>query len=368
MPEPGEGRGGPPWAGRHGGGRPPWWPEGEQWSDGGRAEWRRKRRWLFGIVIGLLLLIVALLLGGGFLINYLLAGHPRLGGAGLLIVVLLLLLVVRGVRGAVGPVGDVMAAADRVAGGDYTVRVTPRGPGRTRRLASSFNEMTERLARTERQRRDLLADVAHELRTPLAVVRGNLEGMLDGIYPSDAAHLRPVLDQTDAMAQLLDDLQTLSTAEAGQLRLHREPTDLAALATDQVAAFEPQASSRGVTLRMDLDPELPTEMELDPLRIGEVLRNLLANAVRHTPASGTVTVGAHRASGVVQLSVTDTGPGIPAADLPHVFERFVRSADSGGHGLGLAIAKALVEAHGGSVEASSPARGGAEFRVQLPLA
>jgi two-component system sensor histidine kinase BaeS len=275
---------------------------------------------------------------------------------------------VRGLRRAVGPIGEVMAAADRVAGGDYEVRVTPRGPGRTRRLASSFNQMTERLARTESQRRDLLADVAHELRTPLAVVRGNLEGMLDGVYPADAAHLRPVLDQTDSMAQLLEDLQTLSTAEAGQLRLHREPTDLAALATDQVAAFEPQASSKAVVLRMDLDPGLPDEVELDPLRIGEVLRNLLANAVRHTPAGGTVTVGAHRASDVVLLTVTDTGSGIPSADLPHVFERFVRSADSGGHGLGLAIVKALVETHGGSVEASSPADGGAEFSVRLPVA
>ena len=325
------------------------------------------RRRMFGGLIGVLLLIFVLLAGGGFLLEYLLAGHPRLGGGGLLIILLLFLLIVRGLRRAVGPIGDVMAAADRVAGGDYEVRVTPRGPGRTRRLASSFNQMTERLARTESQRRDLLADVAHELRTPLAVVRGNLEGMLDGVYPADVAHLRPVLDQTDSMAQLLDDLQTLSTAEAGQLRLHREPIDPAAITAEQVAAFEPQASSKGVTLRIDTAPELPAEVELDPLRIGEVLRNLLANAVRHTPAGGAVTVGAHPAPGAILLTVADTGPGIPDAELPHVFERFARSAESGGHGLGLAIAKALVEAHGGTVEASSPAKGGAAFLVRLPV-
>jgi two-component system sensor histidine kinase BaeS len=356
MPRPEHGRGGPP----------PWWPEGEPWRHG-PPEWRRVRRGMFGFLIFLMLVFVALLVGGSFLIHVLLTGHAAFAVVGLLVIVLLLFMVGRGVRGAVGPIGDVMAAADRVAAGDYEVRVTPRGPGRTRRLASSFNQMTERLAQTERQRRDLLADVAHELRTPLAVVQGNLEGMLDGVYPADAAHLRPVLDQTNSMAQLLNDLQTLSTAEAGQLRLHREPTNLAAIVRGQVSAFEPQASSKGVTLKADLDASLPQELSLDPLRIGEVLRNLLTNAVRHTPAGGSVTASATTSSGGVVLTVTDTGAGIPAEDLPQIFDRFVRAADSGGHGLGLAIVKAIVEAHRGSVSASSPTTRGAEFRVEIPV-
>ena len=164
-----------------------------------------------------------------------------------------------------------------------------RGPGEVGRLASSFNQMTERLQANETQRRALLADVAHELRTPLSVIRGNVEGMLDGVYPPDEAHLAPVLEETAVMARLLDDLQTLSTAEAGVLRLHRERVDPAALAQDAAAAFRSRADRAGVGLDCRAAGPVP-EVDVDPVRIGEVLANLLTNAIRHTPSGGSVRV------------------------------------------------------------------------------
>jgi signal transduction histidine kinase len=259
----------------------------------------------------------------------------------------------------------VMEAADRVAGGDYSTRVQVRGPGEVGRLASSFNQMTERLQANETQRRALLADVAHELRTPLSVIRGNVEGMLDGVYPPDEAHLGPVLEETAVMARLLDDLQTLSTAEAGVLRLHRERIDPTALAEDAAAAFRSRADRAGVALECRAAGPVP-EVDVDPLRVGEVLANLLTNAIRHTPSGGTVRVEVEAVAGGVAFTVADTGPGIDARDLPHVFGRFVKSADSGGAGLGLAIARSLVEAHGGRITAASAPGHGTTMRFVVP--
>ncbi|HKQ00292.1 MAG TPA: HAMP domain-containing sensor histidine kinase, partial [Actinomycetes bacterium] len=271
----------------------------------------------------------------------------------------------RAVRRVAAPIGDVMEAADRVAGGDYSTRVRVRGPGEVGRLASSFNQMTERLQASETQRRALLADVAHELRTPLSVIRGNVEGMLDGVYPPDEAHLGPVLEETAVMARLLDDLQTLSTAEAGVLRLHRERIDPAALAQDAAAALRSRADRAGVGLDCRADGPVP-EVDVDPVRIGEVLANLLTNAIRHTPSGGSVRVVVEPAPGGVAFTVADTGPGIDARDLPHVFDRFVKSADSGGAGLGLAIARSLVEAHGGRITAESTHGQGTTMRFVVP--
>jgi two-component system OmpR family sensor kinase/two-component system sensor histidine kinase BaeS len=304
-------------------------------------------------------------LGGGF-------GHggPR-GGPWLPLPLLLLGVVVvavvagRAVRRVAAPIGDVMEAADRVAAGDYGARVQARGPDEVRRLAQSFNQMTERLEANEAQRRHLLADVAHELRTPLSVIRGNVEGMLDGLYPLDQAHLGPVLEETAVMARLLDDLQILSTAEAGALRLHRERVEPASLAEDAAAAFQARAGTAGVRLDWRAAPGLP-ELDVDPVRIGEVLANLLSNAVRHTPAGGSVRVVVEPSPGGVAFTVADTGGGIAPEDLPHVFNRFVKSRDSGGAGLGLAIAKSLVEVHGGTITAESRPGGGTTMRFVLP--
>jgi signal transduction histidine kinase len=271
----------------------------------------------------------------------------------------------RAVRRMAVPVGDVMEAADRVAAGDYAVRLQERGSREVRRLARSFNAMAEKLEAGEQHRRNLLADVTHELRTPLSVIQGNLEGLVDGVYPPDRAHVEPVLEETRVMSRLLEDLQTLSTAEAGALRLHRESLDPAELVTDAVAAFRSSAAAGGIDLALRAAADLPS-VEADPVRIGEVLANLLHNAVRHTPAGGSVVVEAWRAEdGGIAFTVADTGPGIPAKDLPHVFDRFVKASESGGAGLGLAIAKSLVEAHGGAITAEiEPGRG---TRVQFVL-
>jgi signal transduction histidine kinase len=297
------------------------------------------------------------------------AGEGRVGRVAILGVALLFVgfaIIGRAVRRMARPVGDVMEAADRVAAGDYTVRVEERGPGEMRRLARSFNEMTQRLAANEDQRRSLLADLAHELRTPLSVIRGSAEAVLDGVHPADREHLEPLLEGTVVMARLLEDLQTLSTAEAGALRLHREPTHPAALVQDAMAAFRAEADEARVSLEADVTAGLP-EIEVDPVRIGEVLANLLANALRHTPAGGSVRVGAAASDdGAVAFAVTDTGPGIDPEVLPHLFDRFVKSADSGGAGLGLAIARSLVQAHGGTITAESPPGRGTAIRFVLP--
>jgi signal transduction histidine kinase len=275
---------------------------------------------------------------------------------GLVVVVLVVLLVVRAGRRFASPIVDVMEAADRVAAGDYESRVEVRGPREVQRLGAAFNAMTERLGSNEDRRRQLLADVAHELRTPLSVIQANLEALVDGLYPADETHLRSVLDETKVMARLLNDLQTLSTAEAGALTLHLEPTEPRHLIESAVRSFAAQAGEAGVRLDTRVAESLP-EIEVDRLRIGEVLGNVLSNALRHTAAGGSVTLEAFAAGEGVSVSIADTGTGIPPERLPHVFDRFSRAADSPGTGLGLAIAKSLIEAHGGEIRAESTGAG-----------
>ena len=293
-------------------------------------------------------------------------GHGRpFGLVGLVLVALAVFLIARAGRRVAAPVADVMEAADRVAAGDYETRVQERGPREVQRLGRAFNEMAERLGTNETRRRQLLADVTHELRTPLSVIQANLEALIDGLYPIDDAHLRPVLEETKVMARLLDDLQTLSTAEAGVLTLHREPTDPRQLIDAAVHAFTAQAEEAGVRLEMRGADPLP-EIDVDRLRIGEVLSNLLSNALRHTPAGGEIVVEARSTEDRVEFSISDTGTGIAQEHLPHVFDRFSRAPDSPGAGLGLTIAKTLVEAHGGRIRAESgPA--GTTFVLTLPV-
>ncbi|HVD12856.1 MAG TPA: HAMP domain-containing sensor histidine kinase [Actinomycetota bacterium] len=353
---------------------PPWWPEGEPFPPPWQGGWGGRR---FPRRVGIMfaLFVILTFFVGGFVIRLLTGGfQPGERGGGppavpvaivILGIVVVALLVGRLVRRMAAPIGDVMEAAGRVAGGDYGARVRARGPVEVRRLAQSFNQMAGRLEANEQQRRTLLADVTHELRTPLSVIRGTVEGMLDGLYPADSSHLGPVLEETAVMARLLDDLQTLSTAEAGMLRLHREPVEPATLAQDAVAAFAARAATAGVTLDWHAAAGVP-ELDVDPVRVGEVLANLLANALRHTPAGGSVEVSVEPAGGGARFTVSDTGRGIDPSDLPHVFDRFVKSADSGGVGLGLAIAKSLVEAHGGSITAESRPGGGTTMRFVLP--
>jgi two-component system sensor histidine kinase BaeS len=235
-----------------------------------------------------------------------------------------------------------------------------------RRLAASFNTMAQRLDRSRDARRSMLADVTHELRTPLTVIQGGLEAMLDGVHPMDEDHLAPLIAQTEVMGRLLEDLRTLSLADAGALTLHREPADLAAIAREVLAASAPLASAKGITLATTGDERLVTEV--DPVRIREVIANLVGNAVRHTPRDGRVEVQVRGDPDEAVVIVRDTGSGISPEELPRVFDRFQRHADTGGTGLGLAIVRDLVAAHGGTVSAASdgvPGRG-STFRVVLP--
>ena len=318
------------------------------------------RRHFLGKFVVILAVVVAAIVGLSALVGFFFFRGPGHRGPffpiGLVVVLLVVLLVVRAGRRFASPVLDVMEAADRVASGDYDARVEVRGPRDVQRLSAAFNAMTERLGSNEDRRRQLLADVAHELRTPLSVIQANLEALVDGLYPADETHLRSVLDETKVMARLLNDLQTLSTAEAGALTLHREPTEPRHLIESAARSFAAQAGEAGVRLDTRVTESLP-EIDVDRLRIGEVLGNLLSNALRHTPAGGSITLEAFAAAGRVGLAVTDTGTGIPREWLPHVFDRFSRGADSPGAGLGLAIAKSLIEAHGGEIRAESTTAG-----------
>lgn len=278
-----------------------------------------------------------------------------------------LLLTLRSFRRAAEPVGDVIDAAQRVADGDYTIRVQERGPREVRVLAHSFNAMTARLQANDAQRRRLLADVSHELRTPLTVMQGNLEGMLDGVYPLDRAHLEPVLDEMQQLARLIEDLRTLASAEAGALHLAREATDLALLIKETTASFRAQAETGGVTLIADVAAALPN-VNADPARIRQVLGNLIGNALRFTGRGGEIRVTCENYTGKnVSVTVKDTGRGILPEELPHIFERFYKARDSRGTGLGLAIAKNLVEAHGGAIFAESQVGKGTKIWFTLPV-
>ena len=274
---------------------------------------------------------------------------------------------IRLARGVGPPLDALVDAAGRVEAGDYTTRVpeVDRGPRELRDLVRAFNTMTARLEVDEVQRRRLLAEVSHELRTPLAVIQGNVEAIVDGVYPADAEHLGTVLEETRVLSRLIEDLRTLSLAEAGTLALHRESTDLSIVAAEVARSFEQLAQTAGATIELELADDLPL-LDVDPIRMREVLANLVANALRYVRPGGTVRIGGRSTAEGVVLEVVDDGPGIPAELLPTVFDRFAKSSDSRGSGLGLAIARAIVESHGGRIAAESPADGGTTIRIVLP--
>jgi signal transduction histidine kinase len=275
------------------------------------------------------------------------------------------------------PVVKLTDATRAVAEGDLGVRVRGQYPGELGELAASFNRMTEELARADELRRNMTADVAHELRTPLSVIRGKLEGVLDGVYPATSEHLEPILEEANLLTHLVEDLRLLALAEAGQLSLEKRALDVGDLLRDAQVNFGPQADDRGVTLALDLPAELP-QVTADRRRIAQVVGNLLTNALRHTPHGGCVTLSAAPSlllaggdKAGVTVTVSDTGVGIPAEDLPYIFERFWRGEKSrsragGGSGLGLAIAKQLVEMHGGAVAVESAPSAGSTFHFTLP--
>jgi signal transduction histidine kinase len=264
------------------------------------------------------------------------------------------------------PAGDLVGAANRVADGEYSVRVVERGPPFLRSYTRAFNTMVARLQSQDALRRQLMADIAHELRTPLSVIQGRLEGLLDGVYPRDDERLRLVLEETRVLARLIEDVRTLAHSESGTLTLQREPTDVSVLVTDVVRSLSAQAEANEVRLEGRCAPDLAL-VDLDPLRIREVLTNVVTNAIRHTPRGGHVTIDASTDANDLRVTVADTGSGIAPADLPHVFDRFYKGKTSTGSGLGLAIARALTVAHGGEISAESTLGTGTIVRMRLPL-
>jgi two-component system OmpR family sensor kinase/two-component system sensor histidine kinase BaeS len=264
------------------------------------------------------------------------------------------------------PLDAIMVAADRVAAGDYSVRVRDHGPPPVRALARAFNTMTERLENHDRQRRDLMADVAHELRTPLTVIQGRLEGLLDGVYARDDRQVSDLLEEVHVLSRLVEDLRMLALSEAGALKLQKEPTDISSLTRDVARTFAAEAQAREVTLAVQGSTGA-AQVSVDPLRIREVLSNLFTNALRHTPAHGFVTVTvAASLDGGVAVEVRDSGTGMTTAEIERAFDRFHKGPGSGGSGLGLTIARSLIVAHGGAIRASSEPGRGTTMSFTLP--
>lgn len=270
------------------------------------------------------------------------------------------------------PVRALTAAARRMEQGDLSQRVQVRSGDEIGQLAHAFNAMASSLERTEQLRRHMISDVAHELRTPLANIRGYLEAVRDQVLEASPELVDSLYDEAMLLNRLVDDLQELALAEAGQLGLARQPVDVAELVEQAIHSFQPEADAKGLTIGADLPAGLPA-VDADPQRVGQVLRNLLRNAVAYTPAGGEITLSARRLGREVEVAVRDTGAGIPAEHLPYIFERFYRadrsrSRSTGGSGLGLTIVKQLVEAHGGHVRVESQVGVGTTFTFTLPVA
>jgi two-component system OmpR family sensor kinase len=278
-------------------------------------------------------------------------------------------------RNLTSPLGRLAAAARAVANRDFSRRVEVEGSAEIAEVAQAFNEMTVALEQSERQRQNMVADVAHELRTPLSVVQGNLRAILDDVYALDKTEISRLYDETRLLSRLVDDLRELALADAGQLRLYVRPTDTAQVIQGTLDNLSLAAEAHELALTANVSAELPT-VQADPDRMAQVLRNLVVNALRHTPSGGSVTVTATPADRFVEVAVSDTGEGIAAEDLPHVFDRFWRADRSRvrderwgrGSGLGLSVAQSLVEAQGGRIWAESEPGKGSVFHFSVPVA
>lgn len=322
---------------------------------------------MFRRVAGFVFLLIVL----GTLIGAIVAsGFMAIRGHGRWIVVAVTLLVIvafgsfaRRMMGRTwAPVGELIDATRRLGNGESGVRIETRRPGPLAAVSASFNRMAESLEAEDERRRRFIADIGHELRTPMTVIRGEIEAVLDGVHPPES--LGNVVDEVDVIDRLLDDLRVLAMTEAGRLRLEPEATDLADLARDVLASYSGRLNDQGVTGEVVAATEM-AEVEVDPLRMHQVLSNLVRNALDQMPDGGDLKVTVRTEQGATVIDVADSGPGIDQADGGMIFERFVRARDSSGSGLGLSISRDLVEAHGGTLTASNAPGGGAVFTVRL---
>lgn len=269
------------------------------------------------------------------------------------------------------PLVSLANGAQKLAGKDFKYRLHMEGNDEVGLLASSFNTLAEALEKNEQVRNNLVADVAHELRTPVTILRGNLESLQAGVIEPTTENIASLHDEVLRLSRLVNDLQELTLAEAGRLPLNYFPVSSLELVKKVVQSFKGTASAKGIQLNLSL-PEKDNILELDEDRMFQVLSNLMSNAIRHTPENKTISISLTEQSGLLQIAITDHGPGISPEDIPFIFDRFYRGSKSrnradGGAGLGLAISKSLVEAHGGRIELDCPVEGGTRFRVILPL-
>lgn len=288
--------------------------------------------------------------------------------AGLIALLLALLFA----RALLKPLHLLKTVAIRMEQGDLSQRVSIKGKGEISELAHAFNAMADSLSRSEQARRNLVNDVAHELRNPLMNIRGYLELLVDGVLEPTAETLSSLYEETSLLSRLIADLQVLSLAEAGQLHLERHPVELADVVSQAVQIVQPQLEQKHLHLHLQLPPDLPP-LEADPERLAQILRNLLRNAITHTASPGEIWITAHQRAKHVHISVRDSGTGIAPEYLPYIFERFYRADSSrtratGGTGLGLAIVKQMVLAHGGQISVSSKPGEGTCFTFTLPIA
>ena len=271
----------------------------------------------------------------------------------------------------VAPLRRLTTASQTIAEGDLSVRAPVQGRDEVAKLADAFNHMAGSLARAEDARQNQTADVAHELRTPLTVLQGALEAMLDGVYPTDRENLLAALAQVRMLGRLVEDLRVLALADAGQLRLRTAQLDLSAILREIVDAYQAPAQEREVSLKLEMPPSLPL-VSVDRDRLAQVVGNLLTNALRYGSKGDHITVRVVNHQEEVVVAVIDNGPGVPAEDLPYLFDRFwrgdrARRRATGGSGLGLAIARTLIEAHGGRIWAQSVEGQGSTFTFTLPV-
>jgi signal transduction histidine kinase len=293
-----------------------------------------------------------------------------LGGSVAIVIALLLTFVLS--RRITSPIRVLARAARRLGHGDLSQRVQFQGKGEVAALAQAFDTMAADLEHTEQLRQNMVADVAHELRTPLSNIQGYLEAIRDRVIKPNAATIHSLNEEATLLSRLVNELQELSLAEAGELKLVYQAEDVTKLIRQAVTPWQPKIAAKEISLSLDLPDNLPL-VNIDWQRVNQVLHNLLENAVAHTHRGGTINVGATKQGNWIEVSVSDTGEGIPAKDLPNIFERFYRVDKSrarvtGGSGLGLTIAKRLVEAQGGHITVESKLGKGSRFSFTLPVA